>query len=602
MSLRDLTYIEISSDDNEEEEDQHKSKVYEVFEEFLKKCELLQISEETSNRARELFYQTKKEFVNNDIFLTVLGQYMEIITRENVKKTINVVVDCLFKEDFTVMTQKCDQVANSNEHMEKQCNKSEGMLNINHAEMEINTLNHDDIIMLDAESSSNLHSCECTANKMANQKVKNETRIVAKKNANCSQEAPVKKKRTRKEMVRDLKKRLECYAKEIKRLQTCELSLEELDHADSSYLKEAKLKEKFTNVYKKLCKLEGLNGPLKGKYSEQKISIVGSPYPEINREAEVFIRKNDRSVFPDFFDIRDIVRKANARYSIGLKQNEEEDCAREVFCEIGDKMQRRRKKEFTRYSGSFLTDSAFHGDDPAEYDNELRKKLKRNKKISQQNIDNVFRKYLQLQFTGCANESSSDDEQICKKVKKTHDKISPISNKTVNQLCDKFYDDNTLGRHSISTTISTRHDDEDENSLSSTPSKKICPGVKPSFVKCLSKDKEAIKTNHEKSQRLSDTIVNRTHKAKDTQKWFGDLKNNMTDKHGKSGSTESLQVAAVSELSKVSSLQVAAVSELSKVSTFSEQLHGKTVHQNSSTFHEKKQGNLSIIVIDSDED
>ena len=238
--------------------------------------------------------------------------------------------------------------------------------------------------------------------------------------AESSKEA---KRQKKKMLIKSMKTRLKFYDKEIKRLAQAELSLDEMDNADSSYIRESKMKEKYARLHKKLCMLQGSDN----LYDEQPyagVRIIGCPYPEINREAEKYVRSKKR--FPDFFEIKKIVGSANKSYSIGLKSPEELDIAREVFSEIGDKLQRRRKKEFTKYSGSFLTDKVKTEADPALRDPHLKKQLKTNKKISKQKTEEVFKHYSRLQYEGCdTNTISSDDEEIAKQVIETQKKISP---------------------------------------------------------------------------------------------------------------------------------------------------------------------------------
>ena len=232
-----------------------------------------------------------------------------------------------------------------------------------------------------------------------------------------------KKEHKRQLLIKSIKQRLKFYDEEIKRLMEAELTLEEMDSADSSYVKESKLKEKYSKLFKKLCHLQGSkNIEVCDRYS--RIRIEGCPYPEINREAERYVKCKKR--FPDFFDIKSVVSNANKKYQLGLKSQEEVDISREVFSEIGDKLQRKRKKEFARDSGSFLTDMAKNMEDPALNDVTLKKKLKRNKKISKSNTEELFKHFTRMHYAGCdKNVISSDDEEIEKTILETQKKISP---------------------------------------------------------------------------------------------------------------------------------------------------------------------------------
>ena len=231
------------------------------------------------------------------------------------------------------------------------------------------------------------------------------------------------KKKRRQAQIKSIKEMLKFYDNEIRKLMTAELSLDEMNNEDSSYMKESKLKEKYCRLHARLCKLQKSKHTIDtNQYS--RIKIEGCPYPEINREAERYIQSKKK--FPDFFDIKSVVCGASRIYKLNLKPQEEVDIAREVFSEIGDKLQRKRKREFTKYSGSFLTDQAKDTADPALTDHNLRKKLKKNRKISKSNTEELFKHYSRLQYQGCENTCvSSDDEVIEKTILQAQRKLSP---------------------------------------------------------------------------------------------------------------------------------------------------------------------------------
>ena len=225
-------------------------------------------------------------------------------------------------------------------------------------------------------------------------------------------------KKIRKEKaVKNLQMRLRYYEKEIKRLAQTELTLDEMDQADSNYLKECRLKEKYVTTYKKLCMLQGSADDLDNGYNAT-IKVESSPYPEINRAVEQFMSRKKH--FPDLIDIRQIVHRANAELDLGLKVQDELDCAREVFSEVGNKIQKKRKKDFKKLSGSFLTDNMDSNMDPALTDLGLRKKLKINRKISKKNMEHVFRTYAhrQCEQKGEEESESSEDESSQKLLEK----------------------------------------------------------------------------------------------------------------------------------------------------------------------------------------
>jgi len=217
------------------------------------------------------------------------------------------------------------------------------------------------------------------------------------------------KEKKRKLAIRSMKNRLHFYEMEIRRLMQSELTLDEMDREDSSYIEESKLKMKYSKLYSQLCKLKGSRQYVFGVEKYSRIKLTSSAYPEVNREAEIFLQSKKR--FPDFFDVKRIVSNVNTTYKLGLKAQKEYDVAKSLFAEIGSKLQGKRKREFAKFSGSFLTDKAFSAADPALTDHELSKKLKRNDKISKSNTNEIFDYYEKLEYKGRENDPVTDDNE-----------------------------------------------------------------------------------------------------------------------------------------------------------------------------------------------
>ena len=229
----------------------------------------------------------------------------------------------------------------------------------------------------------------------------------------------------RKLLIRSIKNRLRFYEMEIRRLAQSELTLDEMDREDSSYIEESKLKKKYSKLYSQLCKLRGSKQHVFGIEKYSRIKIESAPYPEVNREAETFLQNKKR--FPDFFDIKRIVSNVNATHKLGLKARKEYDMAKILFAEIGSKLQGKRKREFAKFSGSFLTDKALSAGDPALDDCELRKKLKRNEKISKSKTNEVFAYYEKLEYKGRENDPVTDDnEDEHDSTIEQHNRITPV--------------------------------------------------------------------------------------------------------------------------------------------------------------------------------
>ncbi|XP_048376070.1 death domain-associated protein 6 isoform X2 [Stegostoma tigrinum] len=212
-----------------------------------------------------------------------------------------------------------------------------------------------------------------------------------------SQSDPDKKKRMgsgSRRQIRYLENLLKVYADEIKRLQEKELDLNELEDQDSSYIQEHRLKKKMVKIFEKLCELKNCSS-LTGRVIEQRIAFTGTRYPEINRKIERFINKEDH--FPDYQDIRNIIQKVSVKHSLGLRQRQIQSMAQDVFREVGNRLQERRHLDLVYNFGSHLTDDYKPGKDPAMADAALEKRLRSNRTVALGRLDEVVRKYAEIQ-------------------------------------------------------------------------------------------------------------------------------------------------------------------------------------------------------------
>ncbi|XP_067882017.1 death domain-associated protein 6 isoform X2 [Heterodontus francisci] len=190
---------------------------------------------------------------------------------------------------------------------------------------------------------------------------------------------------------------LKVYADEIKRLQEKELDFNDLDDEDSSYIQEHRLKKKMVKIFEKLCELKNCSS-LTGRVIEQRISFAGTRYPEINRKIERFINKPDH--FPDYQDVRNIMQKVSNKHTLGLSQRQIQSMAQDVFREVGNRLQERRHLDLVYNFGSHLTDDYKPGKDPAMADITLEKRLRSNRSVSLGRLDEVVRKYAEIQDIG----------------------------------------------------------------------------------------------------------------------------------------------------------------------------------------------------------
>ena len=220
--------------------------------------------------------------------------------------------------------------------------------------------------------------------------------------------------RKRKHLVEKLKLKLDYLGDQIKILSRAELSLEEMDLSESTYIQECRMKERFNRIYNKICKLQG-QPPVTGRVTEREVKSPTTRVPEIDRAINKFL-KEKKSRFPDIFDIRNVVFEANKQHGLKLPVQALNEISDEVFMCVGNKLQKRRKRDFENNFGCALTDDYQPSNDPAIADLALRKKLEENKRISKRNLDDVFNKFAHYgrmaAYDDRSSSSDSDSENL----------------------------------------------------------------------------------------------------------------------------------------------------------------------------------------------
>nr|DBA20454.1 TPA: hypothetical protein GDO54_017231 [Pyxicephalus adspersus] len=222
--------------------------------------------------------------------------------------------------------------------------------------------------------------------------------VETEKSKEDTEEEVSEKKTGSKRQIRHLEKLLRLYSQEIQKLQERELSLEELDDEDSSYIQESRLKQKIIRIFEKLCELKDCSS-FTGRVIEQRIKYQGTRYKELNRRLEKFINKT-RDLFPDYSDILQVVQKANERHNLGLTRKHMQSIAQDAFRELGNKLQHRRHLDMVYNFGCHLTDDYKIGSDPAEQDSFLARRLRENRSLAENRLEDVIKKYADLQDEG----------------------------------------------------------------------------------------------------------------------------------------------------------------------------------------------------------
>ncbi|KAM4540001.1 death domain-associated protein 6 isoform 1-T2 [Odontesthes bonariensis] len=205
--------------------------------------------------------------------------------------------------------------------------------------------------------------------------------------------AEKKAKRASRKQIAYLENLLKVYNNEICHLQQAELSLDDLEGEDSTYIQEHKLKRKMMKIYEKLCELKGCS-TLTGRVIEQRIPYNSTRYPEINRRIERFINSPEAHRNPpDYPDILQQVSRANARHNLCLNKKQLSQIAQDAFRETGSHMQERRHLDLVYNFGSHLTDGYKPATDPALSDSTLMRKLRSNREVAITHLDEVITKY-----------------------------------------------------------------------------------------------------------------------------------------------------------------------------------------------------------------
>lgn len=196
--------------------------------------------------------------------------------------------------------------------------------------------------------------------------------------------------------IQRLEQLLALYVAEIRRLQEKELDLSELDDPDSSYLQEARLKRKLIRLFGRLCELKDCSS-LTGRVIEQRIPYRGTRYPEVNRRIERLINKPGLDTFPDYGDVLRAVEKAATRHSLGLPRQQLQLLAQDAFRDVGVRLQERRHLDLIYNFGCHLTDDYRPGVDPALSDPTLARRLRENRTLAMNRLDEVISKYAMMQ-------------------------------------------------------------------------------------------------------------------------------------------------------------------------------------------------------------
>lgn len=202
--------------------------------------------------------------------------------------------------------------------------------------------------------------------------------------------------------IKKIEKTMKKLMKVIKTLEEAELNFD--DEEDSTYMKLDRYSNRLNKVYNKYCQLLKTN-PYAGRLSYEKIRFVHSNYDEINRAITKSYKHNK---FPTYYDIEKCIRKCVIDNKLNLAEHEIKEESKHCFTKMGNLLQLRRKKELYEVHCGFISVN----EDPANNDEELKKKLQENRVKGDQKLKDVVEKYVKMQESNVSvqiSDSDSDD-------------------------------------------------------------------------------------------------------------------------------------------------------------------------------------------------
>lgn len=422
-STRSEAIVIISSDEDEEED------VHELFREFVSQVERYVEQNNVVIFLKLKFAEARPEFVSSAKFKSELkwrskqmnksngyiytGDICKLLAGDSKKDDSKKEVDCgervFVDHDPSSAGNRDDKIHSSRSRAEGDVNKTIVHVTIDNCEEDGSTAVVGEIPAEIADPQPSTSTAQpSTSVKVKGIKIEKKGKLhgaatPTKPSASKKPLTPRKRKR----LVRNLNLKLKHVSDQIKILNQAELSLEEMDMSNSTYIQECRLKERFNRIWDKICKLNG-RPPDTGRVTEKEIKCT-TGVPEIDRAVNKFL-KEKKNRFPDKFDINNVITAANKKHGLKLPTQTLNEISEEVFMCIGTKLQKRRKRDFEYNFGCSLTDDYHPSKDPAIEDLALRKKLEENKRKSKRALDDVFNKFTHYgRMTNHDDRSSSSD-------------------------------------------------------------------------------------------------------------------------------------------------------------------------------------------------
>ena len=179
----------------------------------------------------------------------------------------------------------------------------------------------------------------------------------------------------RESYLNQLRKNLSRLEYDIRKYESAEMSLDDLNDVDNAYLRLEKCKAQAVKVYKKICEIEKTSQSLQREQFKA-LRFKSAAYEDLNAKVTELINRSIEP--PDFNDVHSVVKVYNEQK---LKFSNVQAVAEKIFSDIVKMFRKRRNKDYNDTFKNHLIDV----DKELNEENldELEEKLKKNKLLIQ---------------------------------------------------------------------------------------------------------------------------------------------------------------------------------------------------------------------------
>ena len=183
----------------------------------------------------------------------------------------------------------------------------------------------------------------------------------------------------------------------IEEFQGKEMTLDEMDQPNSSYIATSKLQQKFMAVFQRAQKSQTGSSKVRLGRRCEKLVKFEEMEPEFNEEITAMLTRKKPQLCPDFSDVRKAIATVNEKFNKGLSDDVVTKKAETCFKNIVMKFRKHRIHDFREDFGSVYTD--LKDNDPALQDISLHEQLKQQAVEGERKMEQVFEQFSTLQDT-----------------------------------------------------------------------------------------------------------------------------------------------------------------------------------------------------------